>query len=218
VYCTCDDLDDIFCAYAGNRTAVHICIYDDLELILNADELQALLTIYDWFMENISNPKFDWTMHPGSNIAPTVIKKSAVPTTSFKATATKAIVPTTTTATTTVIEKSYIPTESTIPITSFNTTATKAVVPTILTTAIHAEPTSSATRQTTTLVLPTLRLSLKPLAITCCTNHQIVPTQQSLLALEYTIFVTTTYKLFDPGGIMFAQTESPCFICLQTFL
>jgi hypothetical protein len=43
------------------------------------------------------------------------------------------------------------------------------------------------------------------------TNHQIVPTQQGLLALKYTIFVATTYKLFDPGGIISSKSQSPCF-------
>jgi hypothetical protein len=96
MYRTCDDLEDILCVFAVNLTAVHICLYDDLELIINADELQALLTIYDWFMENISNPKCDWTVHPGSNI-PHIITGT---------------INTTTTATTTIIKKSTIPTDT----------------------------------------------------------------------------------------------------------
>jgi hypothetical protein len=45
VYRSCGDLEDIFCVYAGNCTAVHICLYNDLVLILDADELQLLLTV-----------------------------------------------------------------------------------------------------------------------------------------------------------------------------
>jgi hypothetical protein len=98
-YRTFEDLKDIRCGYAGNRTAVHICLYNDLAIILDADELQLLLTVYDWFMENISNPKFDWIIHPASNIPPTITGTSN----------------TTTTATTTGIAKSDIPTEPNIP-------------------------------------------------------------------------------------------------------
>jgi hypothetical protein len=134
-------------------------------------------------------------MHPGSNIAPTAIKKITVPTTSFNATTTEAVVPTTTTSTTTSIVKSDIPTESTIP------------------TEYH----------TTNLVLPTLRLSIKTFSnvsiifhtITnihyIITNHQIVPAQQSLLALKYNILVATTSKLFDHGDIISSKSQSRCF-------
>jgi hypothetical protein len=102
---TCEDVKDIFCVYAGNRTAVHICLYHDFAVILDADELQLVLTVYDWFMDSISNSKFDWTIHPASNVPPTI---------------TGTII-TTTTSKTTVIAKSDIPTESTIP-TEYHTT------------------------------------------------------------------------------------------------
>jgi hypothetical protein len=95
VYHTYEDLEDIFCVYAGNRIAVHICLYNDFVLILDADELQLLLNVYDWFMDNISNPKFDWTIHPASKIPPTIT----------------GTINTTTTTTNTVIAKFDIPTE-----------------------------------------------------------------------------------------------------------
>jgi hypothetical protein len=95
VYRTCEDFEDIFCVYAENRTAAHICLYNDLALILDADELQLLLTVYDWFMDNTSNPKFYWTIHPASKIPPTIT----------------GTINTTTTATTAIIAKSDIPAE-----------------------------------------------------------------------------------------------------------
>jgi hypothetical protein len=94
VYLTCEDLEDIFCVYAGTRTAVHIYLYNDLALILDADELQLLLTVYDWFMYNISKPNFDWTIYPASNILPTIT----------------GTINTNTSTTTTIIAKSNIPT------------------------------------------------------------------------------------------------------------
>jgi hypothetical protein len=147
-------------------------------MIIDALNIQSLLTVCDWFMENVSNPTFDWTMHPSSSIPPTIVEKSTVPTTSSSTTATNTIVHT-----------------------------------------IPAEPTSSTTNHTTTLVLPTLLLSIRMfsnISITFCTitnihyiitNHQIIPTQQICLDLEYTIFVANTYKLFDPGGIISSKSQ-----------
>jgi hypothetical protein len=97
-------------------------------------------------------------------------------------------------------------------------------------------PSPTTNTSTTTVIeksdIPTLRFLLKALPTTFHTitkvhsiiaNHQIVPLQRSLLVPKYTIsiFLATTYKLFDPGGvlsfdlqvhaIMFSQTQSPCF-------
>jgi hypothetical protein len=95
VYRTCEDLEDIFCIYAVNRTAVHICLYNGLALILDVDELELLLSVYDWFMYTISDPKFDWNIHSASRIPPTITGTINI----------------TTTTTTTGIVKSGIPTE-----------------------------------------------------------------------------------------------------------
>jgi hypothetical protein len=109
-------------------------------------------------MDNISNPIFDWTIHPASNIPLTIT----------------GTINSTTTATTTTIVKSDIPTE-------YHTT--------ILHLSIKTFSNISIKFRTITNI---------PYIIT---NHQIFPTQQSLLALEYSIFVATAYKIFDPGGI-----------------
>jgi hypothetical protein len=116
--------------------------------------------------------------------------------------------------------------KSTIPTTSFNTTSTKAVVPTIPTAAIHVDPISSTDHRTTTIVIPTLSLSLQLLPITFHTItklpyiiaiHQIVPLQRSLLVPKtLPIFLTTTYKLFDPGGIIFFDLQVDAIIFSQT--
>jgi hypothetical protein len=63
-------------------------------------------------MENISNPKCDWTIHSASNIAPTIT----------------GTINATTTATAIVIAKSNFPTEPTIPTQNHTTTI---VLPTL---------------------------------------------------------------------------------------
>jgi hypothetical protein len=176
VYHTCEVLQNIVCVYDGNCTAVHICLYNDLALILDADELQLLLTVYDWFMDNISNPNFNWTIHPASNIPPTIT----------------GTINNNTSAPTTVNAKYDIPTEY----------------------------------HTTTLVLPTLRLSLQPLPTTFHTitkvkyivaNHQIVPLQQIILVPKtLPIFLATTYTFFYPGGILSCDLQVDAIMCLQT--